>query len=223
MIAFTAAAAADYDVRIPRLVPGYDLAQDMAAAILADELMDDARILVAGCGTGGEILRLAGENAGWRFTGLDPAHAMLVHARARLAEAGHAQRVQWKEAELGGPGSEEVAPDHDAALAFLVDHFIADDGARAGFFRALAAGVKPGAPVLLFHYDAHEWPGPYLHWLRARGFEDAAAQAVLTRIDMLWHPLPSERLDALLNEAGLEPPRTFLRALSYRGLSTRKI
>lgn len=222
MIAFTAAAAADYDVRIPRLVPGYELAQDLAAAILADELADDARILVAGCGTGGEMLRLAQENAGWHFTGLDPARAMLDHARARLAESGHTGRVDWVEAELGGPGSAALAPGHDAALAFLVDHFIPDDGARAGFFKALASAVKPGAPVLVFHHDAGDWTPIYRRWLLARGFEKAAAQAVLTRIEKLWHPLSPERLCTLLDDAGLVPPRTFLRALSYRGLITRK-
>lgn len=222
MIAFTAAAAADYDVRIPRLVPGYELAQDLAATILAEELTDDARILVAGCGTGGEILRLAEENPGWLFTGLDPARAMLEHARARLTEKGHAGRVTWVESELGGEASETALPNHDAALAYLVDHFIPDDGARAGFFHALAAGVKPGAPVLVFHHDAQDWTSAYRHWLLACGFEKPAAQAVLTRIDTLWHPLAPERLNALLDEAGLEPPRTFLRALSYHGLITRK-
>ncbi|MGE4373567.1 MAG: class I SAM-dependent methyltransferase [Xanthobacter sp.] len=228
MIPFSPKAAADYDVRIPRLVPGYDLVQDLAASLLGAELGPQARIFVAGCGTGFEIAHLARTHAGWLFTGLDPSAAMLDKARERLDKLDMTARAIWVEAALGevaAPSGDHLphAGAHDAALAFLVDHFVPDDGSRLRFLEALAQSVQPGAPVLLFHQDASGFEPAYVQWLRAQGHDGTSAQAVLTRIRKLWFPLPPERLATLLQEAGLKEEGTFFRSLSYRGLIARRL
>lgn len=211
--AFTPQAAADYDARIPALVPGYDLAGNLAAALLCDLLPDGARILVAGCGTGAELARLVRANASWRFIALDPSPAMLVRARERMAASGDGERVVWVEAPLGAAD----LPACDAALAFLVDHFVPDDGARARFFAALAQPLAGGAPALLFHYSDGPWTGAYGRWL-AMAESGQKADAILGLIATRWHLLTPERRTALLEQAGFSAPRRFLSALGYEGV-----
>ncbi len=208
-------AASDYDVRIPRLVPGYGLAGELATAILTRLLPDGARILVAGCGTGSELARLAAANASWRFVGLDPSPAMLARAQARLAASKDEARVQWVAAPLGASD----LPPCDAALAFLVDHFIPDDGARAGFLAALAAPLRPGASALLFHHAGGRWDGAYGQWLRMQDGADDP-DAVIARIAAKWHPLAPDRRRVLLAEAGFGAPHVFFSALAYEGIIT---
>ena len=88
---FPDAAAADYDRRILTLVPGYQFAQALLTATLAQTLPNDATLLLAGCGTGSELAALATANAScWRFSAVEPSAGMLAAARAKAA--GYAQR-----------------------------------------------------------------------------------------------------------------------------------
>ncbi|MBE8815642.1 class I SAM-dependent methyltransferase, partial [Serratia marcescens] len=73
---FPDAAAADYDRRILTMVPGYQFAQALLTATLAQTLPNDATLLLAGCGTGSELSALAATNASWRFSAVDPSAGM---------------------------------------------------------------------------------------------------------------------------------------------------
>lgn len=107
----------------------------------------DARILVAGAGTGAEARFLAPLFPGWRFTLVDPAGPMLDVAR-RYAEAeGFADRCVFH---VGYVNSLPVEA-HDAAISVLVSHFLTAASARQAFFEDIAARLKPGG--LLFDAD----------------------------------------------------------------------
>ncbi|MFC5393513.1 class I SAM-dependent methyltransferase [Bosea vestrisii] len=219
MTGFTPQAASDYDSRIPNLVPGYRLVQDLAAAVLAAMLPEEASILVAGCGTGAELILLAEREPGWRFTAADPSEGMLFVARARAREHGFDDRVDWIATTM-----EAVPPaPHDAALALLVGHFIADDGAKLGFLRALAGNLRPGAPLLLGEFDVTGLhPAIYRHWLISMEHDEASVEAVLTRTEKSWHPVTAERKTELLREAGFDAPEPFAQALGFRAQLVRR-
>lgn len=136
---FPDAAAADYDRRILTLVPGYQFAQALLTATLAQTLPNDATLLLAGCGTGSELEALAAANASWRFSAVEPSAGMLAAARAKAEAAGYAQRVSFQ------PTLLQQAPQtrHDAAVCSLVLHFIADDGAKLDFLQQLAQRLSP--------------------------------------------------------------------------------
>lgn len=103
-------------------------------------LPEDARILVAGAGTGAEVRHLAPRHPGWRFTLVDPSGPMLAVAR-RYAEAeGFAGRCSFHEAYV----SETPAEAHDGATSLLVSHFLTDAAARQTYFADIAARLKPG-------------------------------------------------------------------------------
>lgn len=214
MTQFTAAAAADYDQRIVRLTPGYLLARGLSAALLADRLGDGASVLVAGCGTGSEIMALAEANPTWRFTGVDPSAGMVEVARRKIGEAGLEARAEFHVARL----EEAPVQAFDGAVAFLVSQFVPDDGAKLGFFKALAARLEPDAPLLSLDFEEVGLPrSAYCRWLTDNGQTPRDARSVLARIAANWSPMDQQRQDEVFREAGFGPSVAWFQALGYVG------
>ncbi|HFK4649421.1 TPA: class I SAM-dependent methyltransferase [Serratia marcescens] len=210
---FPDAAAADYDRRILTLVPGYQFAQALLTATLAQTLPNDATLLLAGCGTGSELAALATANASWRFSAVEPSAGMLAAARAKAEAAGYAQRVCFQ------PTLLQQAPQtrHDAAVCSLVLHFIADDGAKLDFLQQLAQRLSPAAPLLLFDYQPDGLPAShYQHWLQSAGHSAAQAQEVIERTRRNWHPMAAARSRLLLAESGFTAPQRLCGALGFQ-------
>lgn len=210
---FPDAAAADYDRRILTLVPGYQFAQALLTATLAQTLPNDATLLLAGCGTGSELSALAAANASWRFSAVEPSAGMLAAARAKAEAAGYAQRVSFQ------PTLLQQAPQtrHDAAVCSLVLHFIADDGAKLDFLQQLAQRPSPAAPLLLFDYQPEGLPvSHYQHWLQSAGHSAAQAQEVIERTRRNWHPMAAARSRLLLAESGFTAPQQLCGALGFQ-------
>lgn len=210
---FPDAAAADYDRRILTLVPGYQFAQALLTATLAQTLPNDATLLLAGCGTGSELAALATANASWRFSAVEPSAGMLAAARAKAEAAGYAQRVSFQ------PTLLQQAPQtrHDAAVCSLVLHFIADDGAKLDFLQQLAQRLSPAAQLLLFDYQPEGLPAShYQHWLQSAGHSAAQAQEVIERTRRNWHPMAAARSRLLLAESGFTAPQPLCGALGFQ-------
>lgn len=142
---FDADRAAAYDDRIRHLFPGYDALQDTVASVLAADLPEAAHLLVAGAGTGTEIVQMGRAHPQWRFTAVDPSAAMLEHCRQKVADAGLDDRVEYVDAPV------ETMPttrSFDAATSLLVTHFIDERAAKQRYFRSLAERLAPGAPLV---------------------------------------------------------------------------
>src|SRR5690349_13105069 len=90
---FDSKRASDYDVRIPRVIPGYEILHETALEVLVDALPKDARLLVAGAGTGKETVQFARACPGWCITAADPSVPMLDTLRARVRGEGLETRV----------------------------------------------------------------------------------------------------------------------------------
>lgn len=215
---FTQQSASDYDSRIVRLVPGYGLLHELSACMLAAELAphEEACILIAGLGTGRELQDLAQRGPAWRFTAVDPSQAMLDAARARAAADGYADRLSVHVTPMQAFDGKST---HAAALALLVAHFVADDGGRAAFLKAIGRSLNPGAPLLLV--DLADPDGAfreaYRSWALGQGMNGEAADAMFARFATNFHPIGETRLRALLSEAGFGVPTMFFQALGYRG------
>lgn len=222
-IEFSERAAADYDERIIKLVPGYGVIRDLVAVQLLDGLPTDARVLVAGAGTGAELVRFAHLAPGWRFTAADPSADMLRIARDKVTAAGFETRVDFIEAAVEDLARMEA---HHAAVALLVGHFVPDDGSRQRFLAAIARQLSPGA--LFLTVDAAQsalgagGAAIYRRWAMLAGQSPAAADQMCHRVAVSQHPLRASRLAELFEAVGFEPPTLFFKALDYEGYLTRR-
>src|SRR5690606_27219176 len=144
------AAVAGYRRRARQQVPGLDDLHRMTGLLLAEHAPADARVLVLGAGGGMELEVLTRMQPGWRFVGVDPSAEMLDLARTSLGDA--ASRVDFHRGYIdsapGGP--------FDAAVCLLTLHFLPAP-ARLETLRAIAARLRPGAPLVAAHHSfSHE-------------------------------------------------------------------
>lgn len=109
-----------------------------------------ARVLIAGCGTGEELVRLAKQFPEATFVGIDPASAMLDYCADRVAAEGLGDRVSLAPTTLEAYSS---AQRFDAATAILVSQHLMPDASAAEFFAQLSALLVPGGR--LYSADLH--------------------------------------------------------------------
>ncbi len=198
-----------------RKVPGLADLHRMMMLLLGEHAPDAAHVLVVGAGGGMETRALAEAQPGWRFTGVDPAPAMLE--LARRATVSCADRVNLVE------GTVEQAPDgpFDGAICLLTLHHI-ERSERLHTLREIRRRLTPGARFVLAHHVA-AGADPQQWMTRSVAFGDRAgpdwAKAVEHgRVMMERLPLlaPGEE-EALLREAGFADVELFYAAFSFRG------
>ncbi len=211
-----------YDRLAEQLIPGYASLARLSVALLAVSPLAaaaGAEVLVAGCGTGGELLEARRQRPDWRLTALEPAAAMLAEARRRLSGEG-GEAIAWHGTTAEAFGAEAC---FDGALSVLVLQSLADDGAKLAFLSALARSLRPGAQLVLVDLMRPErsalqeqmeaaWHG----FQRAGGLE-VASGAAPALLGQALHPIGRARLDALAEAAGFGDPAPVFRALDFEG------
>lgn len=217
---FDPARAADYERQSRIALAGYDACHDLAACLLSAALGADsaARILVVGAGGLGREITMAGQlEAAWRFTAVDPSPSMLDLAMAHVATAGLGPRT------IAHLGQVEDLPGDgfDAATLIGVLHHLPGDAAKAGILAAIAARLKPGAPLILAcnHHAYASQPLLLKAWRvrwRQQGAAPAEIEARLATILRGADPPHDEAaVAALLAQAGFESPLRFFGSLFW--------
>lgn len=121
--------------------------RELAAALGARP----ARILDAGCGTGGLIRRLSPRHRAWSWVGVDSEPAACALARVRTTEA--AAEIRQARVEALPWGDEAFDAVVSADVLYHVDD---DDAALRDFFRVL----RPGGAVVI-NVPAYRWLWSY--------------------------------------------------------------
>ncbi|EHP37913.1 methyltransferase domain-containing protein [Cupriavidus basilensis OR16] len=225
---FDPSRAGEYEQQSRIALAGYDACHELSACMLAATLGAGraAEVLVVGAGgTAQEILCAARLEPAWRFTAVDPSQPMLDLAMARVAQAGLGERTH------AVPGVVEDLPAtlrFDAATLIGVLHHLPGDAAKREILRAIAARLKPGAPLILAgNYRAYASEPLLLaawgeRW-RMQGASADAVQAKLGKILQGADPLHSEAaVQALLAEAGYDAPQRFFGSLFWGAWLARK-
>lgn len=214
---FDAGHANSYDQRSGRMAPLRDAMLRFLELALGGGLPEQARVLCVGVGTGTELIHLAGRFPGWRFVALEPAPAMMAVCRAKVAAAGLGERCEFHEGTLetlpGGPG------DFDAATCLLVSHFMMDLRRRTGFFREIAARLKPCGVLVSSDLCGNMAGQEYwqVRELWERMIEGSAA-AHGNLVDLL----PREEMKAMLGRAGFDHVAEIYQCLLIHGWLSRK-
>lgn len=210
------------DLTAQQLIPGYASLARLSVALLAASAragLEGAAVLVAGCGTGAELVEARAQRPDWRITALDPSAAMLAEARQRLGSEG----IDWRQARVEDL---ETRGCFAGALSVLVLQSLPDDGTKLAFLTALARSLEPGGQLVLVDLMAPERSPlqaqvqqAWLGFQRASGLEALAGSAddELTTLTHGLHPIGVARLTALVNAAGFSDPARVFQALGYEG------
>jgi len=221
---FAKEAAKRYDERNSGLSRISDCLHFLAGLLLR-ELPERASVLCVGAGTGAEILSLAKLYPGWSFTALDPSADMLAVCRERLEASGLADRCELVH---GYVQNLPEQPRFDAALSFLVGHFVKREE-RLGFYQGMASRLLPGGHLvnaeLSFDLGSAELPLMLKGWEGVQALMGATPEslAALPRLlrDVLT-VLPPAEVEGLLQRSGVGLPLRFFQALMICGWYGRK-
>lgn len=221
---FDAERAEAYDNQFPAMQPIKEAVHLLIQIQFAD-LPADARILMAGAGTGAEARYLAARFPGWHFTLIDPSAPMLKVARRHAEAEGFAERCTFLADYVSGTPLEA----HDAATSLLVSHFLTEAGARQSFFEDIAARLKPGG--LLFNLDlcadrqAATFPEALDLWLglmRESGVPEEMRANWVNSFGRIFGVHGPSELEALIEAAGFTPPAPVFQAAMMRGWTAVK-
>ena len=227
-----------YDRIQSQVIPGYGSLARLGVALLAASPLASApgsEVLVAGCGTGSELLEAVAQRPDWRLAALDPSAVMLDEARRKLAED---PRIAWHQSTvedlLDQPGHQAR---YAGALAVLVLQSLPDDGRKLAFLGAMARCLKPGAQLLLVDLMQTSLPSledqigaAWRGFQRASGLDGSgvdgnsldgnsfdASGADLAHLSEALHPIGLSRLTSLVNAAGFGDPARVFQALGFEG------
>ena len=218
-----------YDLVIQQLLPGYASLARLAVALLAaspQASRPGSSVLVAGCGTGAELLEARAQRSDWQLTAIDPSSAMLEEARARLEQREPGgQAVTWRQSTAEDLGAEA---EFDGALSVLVLQSLPDDGTKLAFLSALARSLRPGGQLVLVDLMRPERSAlqaqidaAWLGFQRASGLTAAPEQ--LGALGQALHPIGTARLGALVNAAGFGDPAPVFKALDFEGFLLQRL
>ena len=212
----------EYDARIQKLIPGYNLLQELTVASLLESLGDEARLLVVGAGTGSESLRLLHANKHWTLTALDISTDMLEIARQRFVEKQVESQVSLHHGEVSTLPAEPV---FDCALCFFVLHFLPADGSKVTMLREIQSRLKPGACLFLADLmkPAHEHERLFqARMSTSLGLSPVKAEKMLSRLEADFFPLSEEGLETLARASGFQRPHRYFQAFGFHGFLLQK-
>jgi len=222
--AFDAEQAPSYDSRFAEMSSIRDVLHLLARGRFT-RLPADARILVAGAGTGAEVRSLAAHFPQMRFALADPSGPMLDIARAHADAEGFAGRCSFHV----GYVEDVEETGFDGATSLLVSHFLTDAAERTAYFRTIADRLAPGAPLFSADLSADragpDFSGLMDTWLSLTALtgmteEGRAHYAAAFGRDFAAHG-PSE-VEAMMQAAGFARPVQCLQAGLIRGWLTAK-
>ena len=206
-----------------QVIPGYSSLARLSVALLAASSVAEAQgseVLVAGCGTGAELLEALAQRSDWQLTALDPSADMLQEARQRLGEQAS---IQWQQSTAEALVDEAgMAGRFAGALSVLVLQSLPDDGSKLAFLTALARCLKPGAQLVLVDLMQTSLPSLEDQLDQAwRGFQRASGLAASSQEGL--YPIGLARLTSLVNAAGFGDPARVFQALGFEGFLLQKL
>lgn len=135
-----------YDQFIRQIIPGYDSFFALEESLISNAVGDIGKVLVAGCGSGTELMRFAQGNPRWLLTGVDRSLAMLEHCRRRLETCEMESPVQLL---LGCIPQLEFAGNFDGVTSNLVMHFIQTKVDKLNYLCWVRSKMRSGGVMVL--------------------------------------------------------------------------
>ena len=210
----------EYDNTASKITPAYQSIYELTQHLLRDNLPKEAKVLIAGAGTGKEIIDCSLNNPHWDFTGFDPAEAMLSIATKKVMAASLDDRISL----IKGLVDNVIDKDFDAATSILVMHFLPDDGTKFNFLKGIADKLKPGAIFILVDLEGDIGSDEYTTFNAAwknqqiftRGDNERVSKEFISREKEIQF-ISQQRIESLLEEVGFCKIFKFFKAYLFGG------
>lgn len=225
---FDPARASEYEQQSRIALAGYEACHELTACMLSAALGSGgtARILVVGAGgTAQEILTAGRLEPGWQFTAVDPSQPMLDLAVSKLQEQGLVSRAQIHLGYVDELPSDDL---FDAATLIGVLHHLPGDEAKHAILCAIAAKLKPQAPLVLAgnYYAYASQPLLLAAWGERWRMSGASPDEVKRKLAKILQgadpPHSEEAITSLLESAGFEQPLRFFSSLFWGAWLSRR-
>ena len=210
-----------YDELINIIIPGYQRSHELAQYLLEDSLQNSSKILIAGCGTGKEIIDFSKNNLHWQFLGFDPSEKMLQMAKEKLQINNCLERARL----IRGVIDDVIETEFDAATAILILQFLHSNEEIQRFITSISTKLKPEAPLILVYMEGSKETNEYSvlnsAWMtqqfRTR-IDDQAVIDEFKRRDEEIKFIAQELIESYLDKAGFSKPIKFYQAYLLTGL-----
>ena len=217
---------AQYDDFVRTFVPGYDSLFSMILALLQTELGPKATVLVAGSGTGKELLTFGRKMPRWTFTAIDPSPQMVEQCRVKLEQENLIGRVDLRQGYVDDLPAAEL---YDAATLVLVLHFVPDDGSQYNLLRSISQRLKRGGSLVLVHHYGDRQSEIFHHLLSAwtnyhilMGLPPDQANRIFEQAFSTHHFISDARTLELLHSVGFQSIERFFGAFVTGGWIAHK-
>ncbi len=212
----------NYDEHIRKLIPGYELVHLQIQSILQTELKSNARVVVAGCGTGYELEYLMRILPEVHFIVFDPSELMIAKAQQRFEHQADLNRIEFHVADHSILA--QYTDQFDAALAILVSHFLNPEVKKA-YFKALYSSLKDAGfclsyDLMQFHNQSQILQLQYL--TQSLGLSEKQSQSMIERIADDFDLIPIDDMQQLLRNCGFRQTTCFAQVLNFYAIQSTK-
>lgn len=225
-IDFDTKKAAHYEDLARKAVFGYDQLFIMALALLAEQQNDSANVLIAGCGTGMELITFGNLMPNWQLTGVDPSEEMIKRSKANIDIHGLSDRVTLHHGFVESLPKEEK---YDAATLIFVLRFITEDRKKLSLFQDIAKRLRTGAKLIIVDQYGDQSSRDFQYVLKAwRNFmklNGISSELVLKiAVQAIGKSFFTESgIQKLLTEAGFSNANRFYNSFMHGGWVVQKI
>lgn len=217
--------ANEYEVLAKKFIPGYDGLYSLTEVLLAEDIADEAEILVVGAGGGKELVMLGKAFSKTKLLGVDPSEKMLAVAAELVEKSNLGSRVEL----LQGLVSDVEEKQFNAATAILVMHFLPEIE-KTEFLKAIYQRLKPGGKFILadgcFDKASEDFVWLLKNYKKHAELKGVSSeiteQAVKTVTENVFFVSPERELE-LLTEAGFTNIKSFFQGLWVRAWVAEKI
>ncbi|MEO0403869.1 MAG: methyltransferase domain-containing protein [Bacteroidota bacterium] len=211
--------ASKYDQFVNQWIPGYQYFMQLLPKLLLDKM--NQPVLIAGCGTGSEMLELVKHYPHCDLIGVDPSPEMVSQAKDRLKTFSNVKVIEGTVNTLAKDSS------FGSATLILVLHFMEDDGTKLDMLRSIADRLKSGSSfVILDITGTREELERNLDVLEMQldpKLDPEEIKMRRNRIKDKLHVVSADRLEALLEEAGFGDVNRFYQNSIYMGWMAKKV
>ncbi len=212
----------NYDEHIRKLIPGYELVHLQIQAILKTQLKPNARIVVAGCGTGYELEYITKILPEAHIIAFDPSEQMIVKARQRFRHRNDLNQIEFHVADHSILA--EYTDEFDAALAILISHFL-NPAAKKAYFKAIYSSLKDAS--LCLSYDLmqfqHQTQIVQLQALTQHlGLAEKQSQSMIERIGDDFDLISIDDMQQLLRNCGFSQVDCFTQISNFYAIQSIK-